>query len=181
AENGTMGGAACGVVDRDGGASAGVGAARARRLVVGVGVLGPGVRRAAPAQGGPGARRQPAAAGGARGVPGGAAAGAHPRRADQGDALTGSQAGAYRQGGQLLRKKTAAAPERTPGGAVERPGRCGLTDRAVIIAAGVAWRRLGVAALEPGRGSVWGSAGRNSHRRLAAARPACSFPVVAVC
>jgi len=49
-----MGAAAGGAVHRGGRASAGVGESRSRQHLVGVGVVGPGVRRAARAQGGAG-------------------------------------------------------------------------------------------------------------------------------
>jgi hypothetical protein len=57
-------------------------------MLVGLGVLGPGVRRAARAQGGPGARREPAPAGAARGLQDSAAAGAGRRWAGPPTELT---------------------------------------------------------------------------------------------
>src|SRR5512132_3278384 len=77
----TMGAAAGGDDQWHRRAPARVGTARARWFLVGVGVLGAGVRRPALSQGGPGARRQPAPAGATRGLPASATAPARPRRA----------------------------------------------------------------------------------------------------
>src|SRR5215471_5909924 len=79
---GTVGAAARRTDGRHDRPPARVGAARARRLLVGLGVLGSRRRPPPRSQGGPGAGRKPAPAGAARGLQGGAAARARPRWPD---------------------------------------------------------------------------------------------------